>query len=155
MVMGEASGFDTGPAGACAATEMFNKKTRRAYVINFGMIPKMVLAPNHSSLRRVSQSGNTRKHANHRNPVNWMFLTLLNANSKRSREAMAINLHHDVQVLPVRHGPHWEILEYCRHIGIAKTYEDHGHWVARIRTKTGKYKQKRFTLAVALRNSRE
>ncbi|MHA7827792.1 MAG: tyrosine-type recombinase/integrase [Roseovarius sp.] len=57
---------------------------------------------------------------------------------------MEINLHYDVPNLPVRNAPHWAILEYCRHIGIAKTHENHGHWVARIRTKRGNYKQARL-----------
>ncbi|WP_320178993.1 site-specific integrase [Roseovarius pacificus] len=57
---------------------------------------------------------------------------------------MEIDLHNAVRSLPVRNAPHWEILEYCRHIGIAKTHEDRGFWVARIRTKAGKYKQQRL-----------
>ena len=64
--------------------------------------------------------------------------------SQGSREAMEIDLHNAVRSLPVRNAPHWEILEYCRHIGIAKTHEDRGFWVARIRTKAGKYKQQRL-----------
>ncbi|QEW25813.1 tyrosine-type recombinase/integrase [Roseovarius indicus] len=50
-------------------------------------------------------------------------------------------LEERVLKLPVRKSPYWETLEYCRHIGIQKTGQNTGHWVARIRNKSGGYKQ--------------
>ena len=46
-----------------------------------------------------------------------------------------------VAFLPVRDHPHWNILEYCRHLGIARNAHKPTIWVARVRLKTGSYKQ--------------
>ena len=53
-------------------------------------------------------------------------------------------LEERVLKLPVRKSPYWETLEYCRHIGIQKTGQTTGYWVARIRNKSGGYKQSRL-----------
>ena len=43
--------------------------------------------------------------------------------------------------LPVRDHPHWNILEYCRHLGVKRNTLKPTIWVARVRLKTGSYKQ--------------
>jgi len=51
-----------------------------------------------------------------------------------------------VQDLPQRGSPYWNILEYCRHIGIEKAQPEHWFWLARIRTKNGQYRQSRLSI---------
>ncbi|NOD48714.1 MULTISPECIES: site-specific integrase [unclassified Ruegeria] len=46
--------------------------------------------------------------------------------------------------LPVRRSPYWNILEYCRHIGVKKLSSAKCHWMARIRRIDGKYSEKRI-----------
>ena len=43
--------------------------------------------------------------------------------------------------LTVREQPHWNILEFCRHIGIRRNAIRPTFWVARVRLKTGNYRQ--------------
>ena len=49
-----------------------------------------------------------------------------------------------VVALDPRQAPYWNILEYCRHIGVQKTGKTQPYWVARIRTTNGSYKQQRL-----------
>ena len=49
-----------------------------------------------------------------------------------------------VASLPTRDHPHWNILEYCRHLGIARNAHKPTFWVARVRLKNGSYKQVRI-----------
>lgn len=51
-----------------------------------------------------------------------------------------------IDALPVREEPHWHVIRFCRHIGVAKTMRSEPQWVARFRTKTGGYRQKRLGL---------
>jgi integrase len=51
-----------------------------------------------------------------------------------------------LSLLP-RHAPYFKIIEYCRHIGLHVTCKNSSFWVARIRKKDGRYKQKRICLA--------
>ena len=46
--------------------------------------------------------------------------------------------------LSPREAPYWQILEYCRHIGLQKKTPVSGFWVARIRNKSLGYYQKRL-----------
>ena len=55
-----------------------------------------------------------------------------------------LSLHEFAKKACVRSHPYWEILEYCRHLGIVKTQSLSGYWMARIRTKSGSYKQQRL-----------
>ena len=48
---------------------------------------------------------------------------------------------HVVASLPIREHPHWNILEYCRHLGVARNAQKPTFWVARIRLKSGGYRQ--------------
>ena len=77
---------------------------------------------------------------------------------------MAVSaLHERATNSPVSTYPIWEILEYCRHLGIVKTNMTAGHWVARIRAKFGGYRQKRIrpwksnrdTFGIALKEARQ
>ncbi len=54
-----------------------------------------------------------------------------------------------IKALPERREPYWNILEYCRHIGLEKKPAKPLHWVARIRKKDGRYKQRRLGPAVS------
>ncbi|MDJ0820306.1 MAG: hypothetical protein QNJ09_00680 [Paracoccaceae bacterium] len=48
----------------------------------------------------------------------------------------------DIQCdLPPRDGIYFNLISYCRHIGLRKTEPDTGTWVARVRKKDGGYKQ--------------
>lgn len=49
-----------------------------------------------------------------------------------------------IESLNPREAPHWQILEYCRHIGLQKKTPVSGYWVARIRNKSLGYYQKRL-----------
>ncbi|WP_417808533.1 tyrosine-type recombinase/integrase [Thioclava sp.] len=55
-----------------------------------------------------------------------------------------------IQALPERAAPYWNILEYCRHIGVEKKSNKFPQWVARIRKKDGRYKQSRLGLTVSM-----
>lgn len=46
--------------------------------------------------------------------------------------------------LPERYSPHWNILEYCRHIGIKKNRGKPAFWMARVRKTNGNYKEVRL-----------
>ncbi|WP_109468703.1 tyrosine-type recombinase/integrase [Albibacillus kandeliae] len=46
-----------------------------------------------------------------------------------------------VKNLPERGAPYWMTLEYCRHIGVSKRPGRPHVWMARVRTKSGKYKR--------------
>lgn len=49
-----------------------------------------------------------------------------------------------IENLPPRHAPYWNILEFCRHIGVEKRHGQPVWWLARVRTKEGGYHQKRL-----------
>lgn len=49
--------------------------------------------------------------------------------------------------LPARIHPHWNILEFCRHIGIQKMPGRSAYWVARVRKRDGGYRQNRLAPA--------
>ena len=46
--------------------------------------------------------------------------------------------------LPSRRSPYWNILEYCRHIGVEKLPSGECYWMARFRRSDGKYSRKRI-----------
>lgn len=48
------------------------------------------------------------------------------------------------RMLPCRRAAYWNILEYCRHLGLEKRRDKPAYWVARIRTKSGTYRQSRL-----------
>lgn len=50
----------------------------------------------------------------------------------------------NIHQLPERIYPYWNILEYCRHIGIEKHPCGRRSWMARVRCKNGCYKQTRL-----------
>ena len=68
---------------------------------------------------------------------------MIRGNSKPdlSREAA-------IRSLPDRTAPYWNILEYCRHIGIQKAASQLVYWVARIRRIDGGYTQTRLAIAI-------
>ncbi|WP_170765453.1 tyrosine-type recombinase/integrase [Ruegeria lacuscaerulensis] len=47
----------------------------------------------------------------------------------------------NIKSLRARDSPYWNIIEYCRHIGVLKLPSGRCHWVARIRRVDGKYSQ--------------
>ncbi|MDI3336657.1 site-specific integrase [Defluviimonas aestuarii] len=49
--------------------------------------------------------------------------------------------------LPARIPPYWNILEFCRHIGLQKLPGRPAYWVARVRRKDGGYRQGRLAPA--------
>lgn len=50
----------------------------------------------------------------------------------------------NVLALPERESAYWNILEYCRHIGVEKKKSGSRNWLARVRLKSGRYKQTRL-----------
>lgn len=50
----------------------------------------------------------------------------------------------NLEALPIRPAPYFNILEYCRHIGIEKRSDGTAYWVARIRKSDGGYRQTRL-----------
>lgn len=46
-----------------------------------------------------------------------------------------------INSLPIRHEPHWHILQFCRHLGVIRRGSCGLGWVARFRTKAGGYRQ--------------
>ncbi len=50
----------------------------------------------------------------------------------------------NLRSLPVRRSDYWNILEYCRHIGFSNRNGRDRFWLARVRLKTGGYRQKRL-----------
>ena len=55
-----------------------------------------------------------------------------------------LSIIHDVVSLKPRKYPYWNILEYCRHLGIEKTSRGDCNWMARVRRTNGNYKQIRL-----------
>lgn len=49
-----------------------------------------------------------------------------------------------VSALLVRDHPYWNILKYCRHIGVARNNAKPSFWVARVRLKSGTYRQRQI-----------
>ena len=49
--------------------------------------------------------------------------------------------------LKPREAPYFNILQYCRHLGLQVTENGQDYWVARVRTKCGGYRQKRLCTA--------
>ncbi len=49
--------------------------------------------------------------------------------------------------LKPREAAYFNILQYCRHLGVQVTDTGRGYWVARVRTKCGGYRQKRLCTA--------
>jgi len=50
--------------------------------------------------------------------------------------------------LKPRDAPYFKIIEYCRHIGVHVRHGGSAFWVARVRTKSGGYRQKRLCMAL-------
>lgn len=64
----------------------------------------------------------------------------MTANSWRpdlSNESVRLNL-------AVRHKPYFNLIEYCRHVGLQVEDEHNAYWIARVRKRDGGYKQKRL-----------
>ncbi len=70
------------------------------------------------------------------------LLTLPPMNS--SKHAPDLSCLENIERLAPRSSPYWNILEYCRHIGVEKQPSGNCRWMARIRSKDGKYRQKRI-----------
>ena len=63
---------------------------------------------------------------------------------RRAAHAPLLSRTENVMSLVARPSPYWNILEYCRHIGVEKLPSGCCHWMARIRRVDGKYSQKRI-----------
>lgn len=71
--------------------------------------------------------------------------------SKGARPSMESNLHApsfseeaNLLSLPVRGSDYWNILEYCRHLGFSNRNGRDRFWLARVRLRTGGYRQIRL-----------
>jgi integrase len=58
-----------------------------------------------------------------------------------------LSTHDRRDALPHRREPYWSLLQFCRHLGYQKRADQPAYWVARLRTRAGKYKQHRLGLA--------
>ena len=61
---------------------------------------------------------------------------------RKAAHAPLLSCIENVAELPARRNPYWNILEYCRHIGLEKLPSGRCRWLARIRRSDGKYSQK-------------
>ncbi|PTX57413.1 phage integrase family protein [Litoreibacter ponti] len=63
---------------------------------------------------------------------------------RKSAHAPSLSTEDNVRKLPPRNSPYWNILEFCRHIGLQKKASGNLHWMARIRRLDGGYSQTRL-----------
>ena len=66
----------------------------------------------------------------------------------RGKPKLALTSETAIGDLSDRTPPYWNILEYCRHLGIQKAADQPIYWVARIRRKDGDYTQTRLGIAI-------
>ena len=66
----------------------------------------------------------------------------------RGKPKLALTSETAIGDLSDRTPPYWNILEYCRHLGIQKAADQPIYRVARIRRKDGGYKQTRLGVAI-------
>lgn len=62
----------------------------------------------------------------------------------KSKHAPDLSCADNVAGLKPRSNPYWNILEYCRHIGVVKLPSGDCSWIARIRRRDGKYSQRQI-----------
>lgn len=62
----------------------------------------------------------------------------------RKSETPTLSCPENITRLAPRTSPYWNIIEYCRHIGLQKYPSGRCFWTARIRRKNGNYKQRRI-----------
>ncbi|MFY0661330.1 MAG: site-specific integrase [Shimia sp.] len=63
---------------------------------------------------------------------------------KKANQKHLLTCHDSLRRLEPRSAPYWNILEFCRHIGVQRLSIDKVFWVARVRTLSGAYKQARL-----------
>ena len=63
---------------------------------------------------------------------------------RRQSHAPPLNVLENIRKLAPRRAPYWNIIQYCRHIGLEVLPSGKCHWVARIRRTNGRYKQRRL-----------
>ncbi len=63
---------------------------------------------------------------------------------RKAAHAPSLSCEENVRALAPRKSPYWNILEFCRHIGLQKLSSGELYWVARIRCLDGRYKQTRL-----------
>lgn len=63
---------------------------------------------------------------------------------RKAAHAPPLSCLENVRQLAPRNSPYWNILEYCRHIGVHKRSNRTCYWTARIRCADGKYAQTRL-----------
>lgn len=66
----------------------------------------------------------------------------------RGRQKPDLTSEEAIRKLPDRSAPYWNILEYCRHLGVQKLASHRSYWVARVRRKDGGYSQVRLDVAL-------
>ena len=62
----------------------------------------------------------------------------------KSPHAPQLSCDENVRRLAARPSPYWNILEFCRHIGVKKSPSGKCDWMARVRCVDGKYRQSRL-----------
>lgn len=63
---------------------------------------------------------------------------------RKSTHAPSLSCEENIKALRPRNSPYWNILEYCRHIGLQKHHSGNLFWLARVRRLGGRYKQVRL-----------
>lgn len=69
---------------------------------------------------------------------------------RKTAHAPDLSVIENVLSLEPRQYPYWNILEFCRHLGIEKTYQGDCNWMARVRRNNGNYKQVRLAKAAPI-----
>ena len=63
---------------------------------------------------------------------------------QRKAHAPPLSCEENIRALRARNSPYWNILEFCRHIGLQKLPSGKLYWVARVRRLDGGYRQTRL-----------
>ena len=63
---------------------------------------------------------------------------------RKTAHAPALSSEENVRTLHPRYSPYWNILEFCRHIGLQKKASGRLYWLARVRRLDGRYSQTRL-----------
>ena len=63
---------------------------------------------------------------------------------RKMSHAPSLSCEENIKTLEPRNSPYWNILVFCRHLGLQKLPTGKLFWMARIRTSDGKYRQVRL-----------
>jgi len=71
---------------------------------------------------------------------------------QKTPHAPSFSSEENIKTLQSRNSPYWNILEFCRHIGLQKHHSGKLYWMARVRRFDGGYSQTRLGHTERCRN---